>query len=348
MKHLRIYSLVLIAFVAAVTACKDDSIQLVPEWETGVQGLGAFAPGSPQNFVFQDPTKALDINLKWVSIDSKNEVSKIDVFVLFDEPYEDPDGNPVVANHGTATGKLLASFSDASVPGNRENIKLTISQTSMYEMFKDNTFDYDHDEATAPTLVFDNPAVPDRTPASRFVKGDAFTIRWEFTTADGRKFYKWGVSVCTEFPGANCLVSWGVICASDLGGHYDVESTFVSPDYGFSSAAPDYQYCPTGNDGSIHDGVQTYDNIEVTALPAAASYEIPDITNGFEPKMWCNPPVKAVVSDQCGTLVLVSTTFTAYGYSILAGSKVNGDGSLTIVWTNEFGENGVSTFTPVP
>lgn len=348
MKHLRIYSFFAIALLGLVVSCKDEDIVLVPEWESGVHGFGGFATGSPTNFVFQNTTTALNLNLKWVSIDGQNTVSKIDVFVLFNEPYIDPDGNPVIANHGGTDGKLLASFADAAVPANRTNLSIPVTQTSIYELYKTATFDYDKNAATPPTPVFSNPAVPSRTASSPFVKGDAFTLRWEFTTADGRKFYKWGVSVCTEYPGGNCQVAWGVICASDLAGTYNVESTFVSVDYGFSSAAPDFQYGP-GNDGSVANGVQTYNNIEVKAGTAAATYDIPDITNGFEPIMWGNPPVRAIVADQCGNLVLVTKlSGPSYAYSILPGSKVNADGSLTIKWANPYNESGTSTFTPVP
>lgn len=350
MKHLRIYSLVVLAIMAFITSCEDEDIVLVPEWETGVHGLASFAPGSPTNFVFQDATTSLDINLKWVSIDSKNSVTKIDMYVMFDEPFVDKDGNPVVANHAIqedgTNGVLFTSFSGSAVPANRVNTKVTLTQPALYNLFKDATYDYDGDDSTAPTPVFNNPDVPTRSAANPFVKGDAFTVRWEFTTEDGRKFNKWGVSVCTEFPGANCLVSWGVICASDLAGTYDVVSTFDSPGY-FTSAAPDFQYGP-GNDGSVHDGVQTHDGVAVVVDPdgAAATYLIDDITNGFEPIMWGNPKVKALVSDQCGNLVMAKLLWGGYAYSILPGSVVNPDGSLTIRWINTYGENGVSTFTP--
>jgi hypothetical protein len=348
MKHLRLYSVIAIVIAGIITSCKDEDIQLVPEWETGVHGFGRFATGSPTNFVYQNASTALNVDLRWVSIDGANTVTKIEVFVLFNEPYIDPDGNPVIANHGGTAGKLLATYSDSAVPANRTNMTIPITQNSIYELYKTATFDYDKNSATAPTPVFTNPAVPGRSAASPFVKGDAFNIRWEFTTADGRKFTKWGVSVCTEYPGGNCAVAWGVICASNLAGTYNVVSEFVSVDYGFSSAAPDFQYGP-GNDGSVANGVQTYNGIAITAGTAAATYIIPDITNGFEPIMWGNPAVRALVADQCGNLVLVQKLGgPSYAYAINAGSKVNSDGSLTIKWSNPYNESGTSTFTKVP
>lgn len=349
MKHLRLYSFLAIILAGIITSCKDEDIQLVPEWETGVHGFGAFATGSPTNFVFQS-SAGLNVNLKWVSIDGANAVTKIDVFVLFNEPYIDPDGNPVIAAHGGTAGKLLASYSDAAVPANRTNMTIPITQAAIYELYKNNTFDYDKNASTPATQVFANPATPTRSAASRFIKGDAFNVRWEFTTADGRKFSKWGVSVCTEYPGGNCAVAWGVICSSALAGNYNVVSTWQSPDYNMDSANPDFTLCSGAhNDGSIANGVQTYNNVNVKAGAAAATYEIADLTNGFEPLLWCNPPVKVIVADQCGNIVLVQKlTGPSYAYAILPGSKVNADGSLTIRWQNPYNESGVSTFTKVP
>lgn len=333
-----------VLLLGAITSCKDDSIETVPEWETGVHGLAGFASGSAQNFVFQDPSVELNLTFQWISIDSENKVNRIELYVLFNEPYTDVDGNPATASHGGDDGVLIDVIEGDQVASNRTEMAFTFSQFDIYELYKDATFNYDKNDNTAETPVFSNPDTPDRTTESPFIKGDEFQLKWIFTTEDGRVFDKWGVSVCTEFPGANCQLDWGVICTSDLAGTYDVVSTFVSPGY-FTSENPDFQYGP-GNDGSVANGVQTYNNIVVEEGDATATYIIPDITNGFEPIMWGNVPVKAIVADQCGTLVLSSLVTSPYAYEILSGSKVNTDGSLTIKWENVYGEYGESTFTP--
>lgn len=324
-------------------SCKDDDLVIVPEWETAVHGLGTFADGSPQNFVFQNPDVQLDVNLRWISIDQKNTVTKIELYVLFNEEYIDADGNPAVAKHGGDDGVLFQTIEGGAVPANRQDIMVSFSQTELFGLYQNAEFDYTG--LGTKVNVFENPAKPERADNAPFVKGDGFQVKWVFTTEDGREFNFWGVSVCTEFPGANCAVNWGVICESDLAGTYDVVSTFVSPGY-FSSASPDFQYGP-GNDGSVQNGVQTYEDVVVEEGSATSTYNITDITNGFEPIMWGNPAVSAIVADQCGALVLSELTWDGpYGYEIKAGSKVNEDGSLTIVWQNIYGENGVSTFTP--
>jgi len=345
MKKLKIFSLTLGVILAVVTSCKDNSLQIVPDWESSVHGLGAFAEGSAQNFVFADPSVSLDLTLRWVSIDNRATVEKMEVYAVFTESYTDPDGLPATADHGgDQGGVLLATYEGANVPDNALDIAFNLTQDIIYQLYKDNTFDYDKDDLTAPTPVFNNPDKPDRSPTNPFVQGDAFQIRWEFTTTDGRLFSDWSPSVCNEFPGASCTIDWGVICVSNLAGTYDVVSTFDSPGY-FDSVNPDFQYGP-GNDGSVANGVQTYNNIPIVASTATATYLILDITNGFEPIMWGNPPVEAIVADQCGAIVAVSIDFAPYGYEILPASKVNPDGSITISWLNVFGENGISTFTP--
>src|SRR5688572_16148432 len=120
MRHIKTYILILAGFLASVTSCKEEGMASeVPTWETAVHGYGVFAPNSPQNFVFQNPAIDIDFNLQWVSIDSKNSVTKIEVFVLFNEPFTDPDDNLVTAKHGGDDGKLYATYEGSEIPANR-------------------------------------------------------------------------------------------------------------------------------------------------------------------------------------------------------------------------------------
>lgn len=195
---------------AAATSCKDDSIELIPEWETGVHGLAEITSANT-DFLYVDPTAPVDIDLQWISIDSKNTVTRIEVFILFNENYTDVDGNPAVAAHGGATGRSFQVFEGSAVPANRQPLSLSISQAAVYALYQDATFNYGNGSVS----VFTNPANPNRDATNRFMWDDDLRVRWEFTTDDGRVFEKWGVSVCTEFPGANCQVDFGVVCATD-------------------------------------------------------------------------------------------------------------------------------------
>lgn len=340
MKRLNKYLLVFAGLLVSFIACKDEDLQVVPDWETAIHTDMVPAAGSATNFVYKG-LAPISLDFLWNSIDSKNSVTKVEFFMQFNEPYVDIEGNGKIAKHGGSKGILIKTLEGGAVPSNRTKTTISFTQDEVYALYKDAKFDYDDDDVETP--VFNNPNHLDRTTDGRFVKGDAFQIKWNVYLEDGRVFDSWSPSVCAEFPNAACLFDWGVICTSDLAGTYKVVSTFVSPGY-FDSANPDFSYGP-GNDGSVANGVQTHNAVVVAKGTAASTYDIPDITNGYEPIMWGNVAVRAIVADQCGTLVLVSLTTKPYAYFIDPGSQVNPDGSLTIVWRNQYGEHGVSTFT---
>ncbi len=327
MKINKILILTVILAFGFFTSCKDDSLQGVPEWESAVHGFGQFAAGSAQNFVFGDPTTDIDFTLQWVSIDGRAKVNKMEIYVLFNEPFTDPDGNPSTAKHGGDKGKLLATYDGTAVPANRTPISFSVTQAALYNLYSTATFDYDKNPVTPPTPVFNNPAKPERDASNRFVKGDSFQVRWEFTTEDGRKFSAWGISVCTEFPGANCSVNWGVICESDLAGSYSVVTNW------------------TECGGSSGGGTYTQN---IVATSVAGKYTIPDLSGGMEPEFWSNPPVACTIVDECNTIKLDGASFSyIYGYFIKPGSNVNPvTGVITIIWENAYGEFGTNVYTP--
>lgn len=335
-KLLMVFAGLLVSFVA----CKDDDLQVVPVWETAIHTDINVAPGGASNFTYKG-NAPISLNFMWNSIDGLNTVTKVEFFIQFNEPYKDTDKNDKLARHGGTSGVLIKTLEGSAVPGNRTNTNITFSQSEVYELYKNASFDYDGDGVKTP--VFNNPAHTDRIPTGRFVKGDQFQIKWKVYLEDGRMFDSWSPSTCAEFPNAACLFDWGVICTSDLAGTYKAVSTFTSPGY-FDSVNPDFKYGP-GNDGSVANGVQTYTGVKIVKGTAAATYDIADITNGYEPIMWKNVPVRAIVADQCGTIVLVSLITKPYNYFIDPGSKVNDDGSIVINWRNQYGEYGTTTYT---
>lgn len=220
-----------IALVGVVTSCKDDSLQLVPEWESGVHGF-AKVTSTNTDFQYNTPATPINVDLQWISIDSKLTVTKIEVFVRFDENYVDKDGNPAVAAHGGTGGRSFKVYEGGAVPANRTPLSFSMTQNELYTLYQDATFDYDGNSATPATPVFTNPAVPFRDATHRFYWQDKINVRWVFTTDDGRVFEKWGVSVCTEFPGANCLVAVGVVCASSIQKPQGTWTFDMKDDYG--------------------------------------------------------------------------------------------------------------------
>lgn len=216
MKKIKYLALTLVGIFFLAVSCKDDK-DLVPVWESGVNGFAEVADGSEDNFVFGFPAIGVTYDFQWISADSKNTVTKIDFYVLFNEPYKDADGNDALAKHAGDDGILLTSLEGGNVPANRTNTAITVTQADVYALYKDVTFDY----GSGAVSVFNAPVNPDRDVTNRFVEDDVISIRWVLTTADGRVFGKvangtgWSPSVCTEVPGSNCELTWSVVNPAD-------------------------------------------------------------------------------------------------------------------------------------
>ncbi|MBX2941450.1 MAG: hypothetical protein KF860_03820 [Cyclobacteriaceae bacterium] len=217
MKTIKYLSLTLVGIFILVVSCKDDR-ELVPVWETGVTAYAEVADGSEDNFVFGFPAIGVTYDFQWVSADSKSTVTKIDFYVLFDEPYVDGDGNDAIANHGGSTGVYWKSLEGGNVPANRVNTAVTVTQADVYELFKTAKYDYGNGEID----VFGaTPQNTDRDVTNRFVTDDAITVKWKLTLSDGRVMggvaggEGWSPSACTELPGSNCLLAWSVVDPAD-------------------------------------------------------------------------------------------------------------------------------------
>lgn len=323
------FRIALYAFFAALilpfSACKDDALNPVPQWESGIHGLGQFAAGSAQNFVFGDAGTDIDVEFQWVSIDNLNTVTEIEFYILFNESYSDNDGNPRVARHGGTDGKLFKRLTGGEVKGNREFITFSITQADIYELYKDNTFNY----GDGVVNVFNNPEKPDRVPGSYFVAGDAFQLRWAMRTADGRYFDSWSDSVCSEFPGASCVVDWAIICTSNLAGTFDYVQTNMS----------------TGAGGGVCPAEIT--GVVTWTEEAPGKYLTTDLTFGMFPSScWNDNPANSAsarILDQCNTIRTAGTDQygDTYTYQILS---INGS-SLTLKWNNTYGDQGTVVLT---
>ena len=214
MKKYTKYLLSLMAVGITLQSCKDEDLVILPEWESAVHGY-AVINGETTDFKRGDATVDIDFDLKWKSIDQKNTVTKIDLYVLFNESYKDIDGNNKTVKHGGDNGKLIRSFSGSEVPAENTVKTFTITQEDVFAAYSSTTYDYGF--GSGAVSVFANPIKPDRNATTnKFIPGDNFTIKWIFTTEDGRVFDSWSPSVCTEFPEANCQVDWTVVCAKSI------------------------------------------------------------------------------------------------------------------------------------
>lgn len=214
--------------LVAVLGCRDESLNPVPVFDPGVHAYAAFADiaepkdgtgGTPANSADyaknfsttgQDQASAkMNLKIRWVSLDNKLAVNKVEVYVDMLEYYDDPDGNAKTASLGNG-GKLLKTISPAA--GNREYSTFSITPTEVYTLFKDATVKYDKVNAVK---VFANPANP--RPAGKWFNGsEDLVLTWKLYTSDGKVFTTWNPdSICGDLTPysqakANCKLVFDV------------------------------------------------------------------------------------------------------------------------------------------
>lgn len=192
-----------------LNGCADPALQPDQGWEPGVHGFGVFdgvAEASKANIANNAKTIAItgqanqkmDFKIRWVSLDNKLTVNKIEIYVRMLESYNDPEGNPKTADlSGNGKGKLLTTISN--VAGNRQWNSFSMTPEQIYQLYKDATVKYDAAKAAVP--VFNNPARPRPAdarlrPAENATYGskaakvgtDTFIITWALTTTEGLRF----------------------------------------------------------------------------------------------------------------------------------------------------------------
>jgi hypothetical protein len=319
----RFFAVTIMMFTALIS-CKDDSLQIVPEWETGVNTYATLKTGSSSGFVNGNGTTPVEVNFRWISIDGANTVNKIEFFILFNETYVDPDGNSKLVRHGGTEGKLIKTVEGSAVPGNRADVSISVTPAEVYNLYKDNTYNY----CGTSVSVFNNSLKPTRTVSVPFIPGDSFILRWVVYTVDGRKFDSWSPSVCTEFPGSNCNFGWAINCPSDLGGTYSYVTTNIK------------------EAGSPVAG--TINGTGTLSVASAGSYRFTDFSFGvFDFVYGDNPALGTLtLSDACGFLSYKGTDQygAAYGIYTLRVLSVTPT-ALTIDWSNNYGDGGRTVIT---
>ena len=276
MKKYTKYLLSLISIGFLFQSCEDEELITLPVWESAVHGY-AVVNGSATDFKLGDESVEIDFDLKWKSIDNKNKVTKIDLYVLFNETYTDPDGNSKIAKHGGESGKIVKSLSGTEVPENNTITSFTINQSDIYNLYSTVNYDYGYGDGMVP--VFENPLKPSRNNTTdKFIIGDNFTIKWIFTTEDGRVFDSWSPSVCTEFPEANCQVDWTVSCATEVSVIAGDWTIYMKDDYGDGWQGGTIQVIVDGEVFVEHGLESFYDNevedserTEIVTIPTTAT-----------------------------------------------------------------------------
>ncbi|MBC7923536.1 MAG: hypothetical protein H7Z75_20870 [Ferruginibacter sp.] len=203
MKNIKYLAACALAFTLALVSCEDETLSPYLEPEAGAHAFGELEKDG--KFDESDiPGSSVDVALRWVSVDKKVKIDKIELYVNFLEEYVDKDGNPAVAVHGGKTGVLLPTSLSGLENRTPGNVNITAAQ--VYQLFKDAKFKYD---GATEVAVFGNPTNPRPTNA-QFLPGDSFSLTWRLYSADGKVYKSWSPSVCTELRGANCSVDWFV------------------------------------------------------------------------------------------------------------------------------------------
>lgn len=321
----KINKIVLLCSVLLITffSCKDDSLQVIPEWGTGVNTYATKKAGGSSSFVSGDATVPVDVNFRWISIDGLNTVTKIEFYLLFNEGYVDSEGNPKTVRHGGTSGRLFKTLEGAAVPANRADVGLSVTQADVYALYKDNTYNY----CGTSVPVFSNTLKPLRTPSAPFLAGDSFSLKWIVYTADGRKFDSWSPSVCNEFPGSNCVYSWAVVCTSALSGTYSYSTVVsaVGPGGVFPAA-------PLTGTGTL--GVTT----------TTGSYTLPDVSFGVYGAVYGDGPATGCrFSDVCKLISFTGSDQYGDVYSFELVSVTAS--ALTFKWSNTYGDKATTTMT---
>lgn len=218
----KILSLTIItSLLLAFSACRDESLNPLPTFLPGVHAFTVFdgvafngnllsrpqpyERANAKNFPKTSQNSAkVDFRTRWVSLDNKLTVNKIEIYVRMLESYNDPDGNPKVADLSeNGKGKLITTIS--SPAANRQWNNFSITPQQIYDAYKNATVTYDK---VNKVNVFSNPARPRPTgewlrPAENATYGavaaDNFIVTWILYTSDGQVFNTWNPdSVCAD------------------------------------------------------------------------------------------------------------------------------------------------------
>jgi len=205
-------------------ACRDESLNPVPVFDSAVHGFCIFdgvafdgkINNRPQkyesdyakNFPKSNQDKGkLDLKIRWVSLDNKLTVNKIEIFVEMKEYYQDAEGNDKTVSLGQ---KLINTITTPTA--NRQWNSFSITPTQLYTAFKDASVKYDK---TNDVKVFANPKNP--RPTGKWFNGsEDFIVTWKLYTTDGKTFKSGGSSgICGDVTAvseanSNCQLTFDV------------------------------------------------------------------------------------------------------------------------------------------
>lgn len=187
------------------SSCRKEELNPVATPEPGVWGQGKLLSG--QFTAGNDANSKVSMQLKWIDVNRKVTITKMEVFITMTEKYIDKNGNPATADHGSKSYKVF----DAK--GNNEAVLFDITANEVYALFQTAKFNYG--KGAGNQDVFST--ATGRTAGKRFTQNDSFKMEWALTSKDGLVYKWWSVSVVngelyTNQPdiAANTNVIWTV------------------------------------------------------------------------------------------------------------------------------------------
>jgi len=153
--------------------------------------------------------------------------------------------------------------------------------------------------------------------------GDGWKFNFAIKMSDGRELK----------PGRGAdSFSVNFTCESDLAGTYDTVTDGGTGDGSGGTASP-------------FSGLAY--QVTITEVSAGV-YEVSDITFGLYPVGYGDGENPAQFTDICNSITVTDQPDVVYGGDVFNGTgTVNGDGTITISWSNGYGDNGVTTLTKV-
>jgi hypothetical protein len=150
--------------------------------------------------------------------------------------------------------------------------------------------------------------------------GDYWTLSYELGVSGG------SVDLLSIGSGTNIAFS----CPSDIAGTYDASST----------GAGNY---PGGTyPGAFWDGIGV---VTISTTDVEGVYDIDEISGEFYNLFWGGEKEAGTFRDVCGNYS-IDTKSDQWGDTLTATVTNNGDGTITIVWENTYGDYGTTVLTP--
>ena len=153
--------------------------------------------------------------------------------------------------------------------------------------------------------------------------GDKWEFRYTIVMQDGREL--------TPGRGDN-VTQVNFTCLSDIAGTYNTVTDGGTGD---------------GSGGTASSFTDLTYQVTITEL-SAGTYEISDITGGLYAQIYSSSDNPAEFIDICNNITIDAQPDVVFGGDEFNGTgTVNGDGTITITWSNNYGDNGVTTLTQV-